>query len=1160
MARKDLKKIMKCSKILSGKQIAGKHCLKSLGETSLSGGASLRSLKKFYKEKKLMRNFKKFLALVLATLMVVSAAATVSAYSDVADDNIYAAAIDALTEYGIVNGTSEDVYSPDADVLRFQMALMMARALEPEVKDWNDGLAVFTDVNEWYGAIAYAYTNNIVTGIGNGLFAPRAGIRYQDALIMAVRALGYDVDTTCDPYWIEAYKIAGNIGLTNGVKVTDPAKTLTRAETAQVIYNMLKATPADGGATIEEKNFGFAGANNVTTVIVTATEKQQYDENAKPAEAGYVGVQVVANGIPTGEVKYYPAALLGIESDKIENSFAHAFDLVNYDAEKGTFVKVVAGLEPVVVNGTDVAISNKTTGKITINGTAYYAVDEITGAALKNELVIYAGGSVDTTNSILVVDKNGNVYNDVNKIVATAVEINGTTLYLYDGVFHTEKEALDAFGVKIPGSAINYTTYTAEKLEDLNKNYQISLYDDNRDGKYDRATIANLYMDVYNVDGKKAKFGVMNGEEVTFTNTDLKKGDVITYTYNANTKVVNVVEVLAKESGILTKINTTNSNVADKTKSTYRSVIVTISGKEYVLANEDRMKAGFIGAEVKTTDGAKFNEIADKATMNFVNWNDLVIGDTVNFVAYGDTIIAAQSKQAGDPYDVVVANEITDITSDSIIVSAYVNGVLTNDIEVSSVKIGDTEYVFSKLNMFALSAAVNTINTNFNEHDFFQVRTKVDGTVSLTLTSADAEYNKQITATQGVLNFNSGIADNISVRDEALRTDAKTVFYFLGANNTVKVLVGSPANNKTIDLSKATVYTNKLGYGSNSYNGVSSVVVVDCGNNAITDVTNIFTADAAPTTNILILNDSALTYVKATAETLGLSGSDVYKAYNVDAINLADGSQVKTIYVKDGVDLDLVAGKAYTVEKNGFVIKSANVEVDPFTTNDNFDRDDIVAARVWTIDNNAVNNVKFTNAAKYDLKTNPYDVIASGKTYTLKYVIVGNNNNKTIIGIAYEKGTTVNNDPVGTKKVNATWTDNGGSYVAFADDTSAKTAEISGKVYVGTLNGATIRDTYKWRDDVATNGKWTGLKAGVADKTVAAYIYAEDNTTVKYGNDGLNVTATVDEAGVCTFSIKRVNSTPDAFNGEKAQTFEKGNYFVRVCFDSYYFLIPVTVG
>ena len=55
--------------------------------------------------------------------------------------------------------------------------------------------------------------------MGNNLFAPHDGIRYQDALIMALRALGYTVDISGDPYWLAAYNQAQALGLTKGVEV-----------------------------------------------------------------------------------------------------------------------------------------------------------------------------------------------------------------------------------------------------------------------------------------------------------------------------------------------------------------------------------------------------------------------------------------------------------------------------------------------------------------------------------------------------------------------------------------------------------------------------------------------------------------------------------------------------------------------------------------------------------------------------------------------------------------------------------------------------------------------------------------------------------------------------------------------------------------------------
>ena len=74
-----------------------------------------------------MRNLKKFLALVLAMLMVVSAAATVSAFEDVAEENPLYAAITKLDELGIVKGMTITLIadgSDEADALEGLAALI----------------------------------------------------------------------------------------------------------------------------------------------------------------------------------------------------------------------------------------------------------------------------------------------------------------------------------------------------------------------------------------------------------------------------------------------------------------------------------------------------------------------------------------------------------------------------------------------------------------------------------------------------------------------------------------------------------------------------------------------------------------------------------------------------------------------------------------------------------------------------------------------------------------------------------------------------------------------------------------------------------------------------------------------------------------------------
>ena len=462
-----------------------------------------------------MRNFKKFLALVLAMLMVVSAAATVSAFSDVAEDNQYAAAIADLVEKGIVNGVGDDKFNPDGSVERYQMALMMARALDPDKtnEEWAEGMSIFTDVTEWYGAINYAYMNGIVTGIGNLQFAPHAGIRYQDALIMALRALGYTVDVSGDPYWLAAYNQAAKIGLTKNVAVNKGDKVLTRAETAQVIYNMLYTTPADGGATIAAKNFGEATIKNTTTFVITATGAQSYTGTSEAvADDKYVTIQKLNADGTLGDGMYVEFAKLGFDEDvKADDVIGYSVKLVNLK-EDGKFDKAIAGTATTVLT-TDSNVSVSNDGKkVTIDNRVYWLTDSFEKNTIKNEIIVKTNdGKVPTATldnvSKLYYNKNGDVVAHDGTVLALKQEVtaaNGQTLYKL-----AKDKDKDAFLLYTAAELLNvkeiadkYNEFTSvEGYADLTKlsgALQLTLFDDNGDGKYDRAISTPVYMSVFN--------------------------------------------------------------------------------------------------------------------------------------------------------------------------------------------------------------------------------------------------------------------------------------------------------------------------------------------------------------------------------------------------------------------------------------------------------------------------------------------------------------------------------------------------------------------------------------------------------------------------------------------------------------------------------------
>ena len=144
---------------------------------------------------------KKILSLILALAMMLSCATLIFADEPVKEtDSKYYAAAESLVSLGIMKGFGNGVLGVYDDIQRYQMALFIGRIATGWTDDakWSetDGTSEFTDLagtaaENVAGAIAYVNQAGIINGYGNGIFGPTDGIKYQDALTMTVRALGY---------------------------------------------------------------------------------------------------------------------------------------------------------------------------------------------------------------------------------------------------------------------------------------------------------------------------------------------------------------------------------------------------------------------------------------------------------------------------------------------------------------------------------------------------------------------------------------------------------------------------------------------------------------------------------------------------------------------------------------------------------------------------------------------------------------------------------------------------------------------------------------------------------------------------------------------------------------------------------------------------------
>ena len=1057
-----------------------------------------------------MRNFKKFLALVLAMLMVVSAAATVSAFSDVAEDNQYAAAIADLVEKKIVNGVGDDKFNPDGAVERYQMALMMARALDPDKtnEEWAEGMSIFTDVTEWYGAINYAYMNGIVTGIGNLQFAPHAGIRYQDALIMALRALGYTVDVSGDPYWLAAYNQAAKIGLTKNVAVNKGDKTLTRAETAQVIYNMLYTTPADGGATIAAKNFGEATIKNTTTFVITATGAQSYTGTSEAvADDKYVTIQELNADGTLGDGMYVEFAKLGFDEDvKADDVIGYSVKLVNLK-EDGKFDKAIAGTATTVLT-TDSNVSVSNDGKkVTIDNRVYWLTDSFEKNTIKNEIIVKTNdGKVPTATldnvSKLYYNKNGDVVAQDGTVLALKQEVtaaNGQTLYKL-----AKDKDKDAFLLYTAAELLNvkeiadkYNEFTSvEGYADLTKisgALQLTLFDDNGDGKYDRAISTPVYMSVFNNrDGKKVNIDSnafkKSTENVKFSK-DLAKGQIFTYTYNKQTNTVDVLGTVDLQFGTIERINFT-----DKPE----NYTITISGTTYKFAGAN---SSTFGASLAKTNADELNKadsignIVSKPALTFVNYenffNAASRGATVKFYAYNGFIVYAESYDVEESFSLVAIKNMIDISNKGLLADIYVDGKLVEDAVISEVLNPDTgkTVVFSDLSSFYFSSIASRYFRT--ENNIYKGIKLEDGSYRLGVALVDKDGVSNL-ATTPVKNKGFGLApadlttststnnglvknrkveflDGITVEGDRytrIRTNDNTVFYFINAAGKLQVVTTS-AKDSVINLRYdektgkllTKIFADKIGYADvkdvSSAGTATRVIVYNYdsveGFGIASTVYGIVYIPAKYNVNMFQID---------TAEGFGLGSNyeGSYYYYGDAAVNMSDGSKV-SLYSS----VKLLAGKAYQVDEKGVVITDklgAANPIDPTTDTTYFasapvEKDSIVLNdRYFYITANGQTGIN-SGIVKYDDKVSSFkaqlidkdgvdvkaggdakNLIADGKT-AMFYYLASNGQASDLkdgIFVAIVKTETTPVDPTEAGVANATYTFNGTTYGAIYDE------------------------------------------------------------------------------------------------------------------------------
>ena len=175
-------------------------------------------------------------------------------FSDVSDGVWYEKAVGYVAQNGLMGGTGDGVFSPNAPATRAMIVTTLHRmAGSPEADQ-----STFTDIpaGQWYAeAVAWASDNGIVSGRGDGTFGPDDSITREQLVLMLYRMEGRptaqgDLSAFSDAGQVSSYAAdamawAVETGLISGSDgVLDPQGLATRAQVTVILMRFSQSKDA----------------------------------------------------------------------------------------------------------------------------------------------------------------------------------------------------------------------------------------------------------------------------------------------------------------------------------------------------------------------------------------------------------------------------------------------------------------------------------------------------------------------------------------------------------------------------------------------------------------------------------------------------------------------------------------------------------------------------------------------------------------------------------------------------------------------------------------------------------------------------------------------------------------------------------------------------
>jgi hypothetical protein len=185
-----------------------------------------------------MKNTKRFMALLLALVLVFSSMTTAfAAVNEDVVDTEFEATVGKLSAIGVMEGYPDGTFRPEGEITRAEFATIAIRALGLGDAANAAVNTMFTDVSATHWAAGYinlAVDRGIIKGYPDGTYRPEGNITNAEAITILVRLVGLG------PVIDKHIAAANNEGVLEDVFVASSANA-TRGNAAKMLMNTIEA-------------------------------------------------------------------------------------------------------------------------------------------------------------------------------------------------------------------------------------------------------------------------------------------------------------------------------------------------------------------------------------------------------------------------------------------------------------------------------------------------------------------------------------------------------------------------------------------------------------------------------------------------------------------------------------------------------------------------------------------------------------------------------------------------------------------------------------------------------------------------------------------------------------------------------------------------------